>query len=74
MIIRKGDQFINENNELIRVNAKHFSSDYAVSVYQYNDETEEYDIFDRDTFYTNTEMCRLAKAKCITWDDDAEEV
>lgn len=74
MIIRKGDQFINENGELIRVNAKHFDRDYAVSVYHYNDETEEYDIFDRDTIYTNIEMCRLAKTKCITWNDNVEEV
>ena len=73
MIIRKGDQFINENNVLIRVNAKHFDSDYAVSVYQYNDETEEYDIFDRDTFYTAAEVRKLAGANEITWKDDSEE-
>ena len=68
------EKYINENGELIRVNAKHFDRDYAVSVYLYNEETEEYDIFDRDTFYTSTEMCRLAKAKLITWYDDAKEV
>lgn len=71
MIIRKNDSFVNENGELVVINGKHFN-DYAVSVYHYNDDTEEYDIYDRDTIYTNTEMCRLAKTKCITWDDVKE--
>ena len=73
MIIRKNDQFINENDEMIRINARHFSSDYAVSVYHYNDESGEYDIFDRDTFYTAAEVRKLAGANEITWQDDSEE-
>ena len=73
MIIRKNDPFINENGEMIRINARHFSSDYAVSVFLFNEESEEYDIFDRDTFYTAAEVRKLAGANEITWKDDSEE-
>lgn len=69
MIIRKNDEFMNENGELIVITGKHFS-DYAVSVYQYNDESEEYDVFDRETFYTAAEIRRLANAKEITWEEE----
>ena len=72
MIIRKNDEFINENNELVRVNSKHFDRDYAVSIFEYNEDTEEYDIWDRDTIYTGGEICRLAGTKSITWEDEEE--
>jgi hypothetical protein len=71
MLIRKNDEFVNENGELVIITGKHFS-DYAVSIYQYNDDTENYDIFDRDTIYTAYEVKRLANAKEITWGDEAE--
>lgn len=70
MIIRKNDSFVNENNELVVITGKHFS-DYAVSIYHYNDNTEEYDIFDRDTIYTAYEVRKIAKAKKITWSEEA---
>lgn len=69
MIIKKNDEFVNENGELVVINSKHFS-DYSVSVYLYNEDTEEYDIFDRDTIYTALEVKHLANAKEITWEED----
>lgn len=69
MIIRKNDSFVNDNNELVVITGKHFD-DYAVSVYHYNDDTEEYDIFDRDTIYTAYEVRKIAGAKEITWSED----
>jgi hypothetical protein len=69
MIIRKNDSFTNDNGELVVITGKHFN-DYAVSIYQYNDDTEEYDIFDRDTFYTTSEVRKIAKAKEITWSEE----
>lgn len=71
MIIRKNDQFVNDNGELVVLTGKHFS-DYAVSIYHYNEESEEYDIHDRDTIYTAHEIRQLAKAREITWSDDEE--
>ena len=69
MIIRKNDSFVNDNGELVVINGKHFNV-YAVSVYHYNDDTEEYDIFDRYTFYTTYYVRKIANAKEITWSDE----
>lgn len=69
MIIRKNDSFMNDNGELVVITGKHFS-DYAVSVYHYNDDTEEYDIFDRDTIYTAYEVRKIANAREITWSEE----
>lgn len=69
MLIHKGDTFINENNEMVQINAPHFG-DYAVSIFHYNEETEDFDIHDRDTFYTATEIRRLTGAKSITWEEE----
>lgn len=69
MIIRKNDEFVNDNNELVVITGKHFD-DYAVSIYHYNDDTEEYDIFDRDTIYTAHEVRKIAGAKEITWSEE----
>lgn len=70
MIIRKNDSFINENDELVVITGKHFS-DYAVSIYHYNDDTDDYDIFDRNTFYTAYEVRKIANVKEITWSEEA---
>ena len=69
MIIKRNDEFINDNGELVRITGKHFS-DYAVDIFEFNDETEEYDIFDRNTIYTAHEVRILAKAREITWCDE----
>lgn len=69
MLIHKGDTFINDNGEMVQLNAPHFG-DYAVSIYHYNEETEDFDIHDRDTIYTAAEIRRLANAKSITWKEE----
>ena len=72
MIIKKNDEFINQNNQLVRITGKHFS-DYAVDVFEYNDDSENYDIYDSSTIYTAGEIRRLAGAKEITWIEDDED-
>ena len=69
MIIRKNDEFVNDNGDLVVITGKHFS-DYAVSIYHYNDDTENYDILDRDTIYTAHEVRKIAGAKEITWSEE----
>lgn len=72
MIIKKNDEFINQNNQLVRITGKHFSN-YAVDVFEYNDDSENYDIYDSSTIYTISEVKRLADAKEITWNDDTDD-
>jgi hypothetical protein len=69
MIIKKNDEFVNENDELVRIVGKHFD-DYAVEIFHYNEDTEEYDIYDRSTIYTAHEVRRLANAREITWSEE----
>ena len=68
-VIRKGDTFFDDNGHMIQINAPHFG-DYAVSIYDYNDDTEDYDIFYGDTIYTAREVSKLAKAKGVVWSED----
>lgn len=72
MIIKKNDEFINKNNELVRITGKHFN-DYAVEIYNYNDNTEEYNIYDGSTIYTEYEIRKLANAKEIKWSGENED-
>ena len=69
MIIKKYDEFVNQNGELVRLIGKHFN-DYAVEIFNYNEDTEEYDIYDRSTIYTAPEVRRLVDAREITWSDE----
>lgn len=69
MIIKKNDEFVNENGELVRIVDKHFN-DYAVEIFDYNEDTEEYDIYDRSTIYTACEVRKLTNAREITWSDE----
>lgn len=69
MIIKKNDEFVNENDELARIVGKHFD-DYAVEIFRYNEDTEEYDIYDRSTIYTAHEVRKLANAREITWSEE----
>ena len=71
MIIKKNDSFVNSNDELVVVTGKHFS-DYSVSIYKYNEDTDEYDIHDSDTVYTPSEMKKLTGSREIIWDGDTE--
>lgn len=72
MIIRKNDTFVNDNGELVCITGRHFGTSYTVSIYHYNEDTEDYDIFDRTTVLTQGEVRRLARVRDITWSDEED--
>ena len=68
MIIRKFDEFFDDNGNIVIIYDRHFN-DFYVRIDEWNDEGEEFE-YGHFTVMTAQEIKRITNAKEITWECD----